>query len=155
MPINFGDLRRSPQLEWALLACRNMTRIFNEATKFQSSDKFMFTHDTLAKQASETHFQKQRSQSQFSEIQILFSCFSSVRWSETASQEHLLLSFASTPAESMRDPTPAPSPALARRCEDGAHSYLCPSWEDCDLLLQSHGSSCSSEKCHCHQLSSN
>lgn len=55
MPINFGDLRRSPQLEWALLACRNMTRIFNEATKFQSSDKFMFTHDTVAKQASEIH----------------------------------------------------------------------------------------------------
>lgn len=48
-PSTLEILKHTPQLEWALLACRNMTRIFNEANKFQSSDKFMLTHDTVAK----------------------------------------------------------------------------------------------------------
>lgn len=65
--------RHTPQLDWSPLLCRNATGISNEATKFQSSAKFMFTHYTDAKGHSEILFQKQCSQSQRLETLILFS----------------------------------------------------------------------------------
>lgn len=41
----------TPQLDWSPLVCRNATGISNEATKFQSSDQSVFTHDTDAERA--------------------------------------------------------------------------------------------------------
>lgn len=57
-PSTLEALRRTPQLERAPLACSNATGISSEATKFQSSDKFVFTHGTDVKRAFRNTFPK-------------------------------------------------------------------------------------------------
>lgn len=57
-PSTLEAQRRTPQLDQTPLACRNLTGISHEATKFQCSDKFVFTHDTDAKRAFRNTFPK-------------------------------------------------------------------------------------------------